>query len=170
MSEKRKVGRPSKYDRKFCKQAFRLSLLGSTNQQIADFFEVDRTTLKDWIDTFPEFCLAIKQGREQADANVAHALYKRAIGYKHKDVVITNYKGEIRETPVTKHYPPSESAAKFWLTNRKGATWKNEGQSGGEEDSELNDNEIRLILIRPEDEPEDDYEGPVGWPGDSGEK
>ena len=38
-----KTGRPSSYKPEFARQAAKLAELGATDQEVADFFEVDRT-------------------------------------------------------------------------------------------------------------------------------
>ena len=65
-----KIGRPSAYDQSYPKQAEKLCLLGATDQEIADFFEVDVRTIYRWKGLHEEFCQALKAGKEQADARV----------------------------------------------------------------------------------------------------
>lgn len=117
-------GRPPKYQDEFAEQAYKLCLLGHTNDELARFFEVGITSIKRWIAEIPEFRAAVLKGREPADAEVAVSLYRRAIGYSHPDVHISTYQGEITETPITKHYPPDTAAATLWLTNRQRDRWK----------------------------------------------
>ncbi len=72
-----------------------------------------------------------KKGKEIADAEVAKALYRRALGYEHPDVHITNYQGEITETEIIKYYPPDTAAAFIWLKNRSGWRDKQEVEHSG---------------------------------------
>ena len=62
-------------------QAKKLAALGATDVEIADFFEVSVKTLIRWKASHPEFCLALKAGKEIADARVEQRLYERAVGY-----------------------------------------------------------------------------------------
>lgn len=117
-------GRPSSYRPDFAHQAGKLCLLGATDQDLADFFDVDERTINRWKQDHPEFCQSIKGGKKMADANVAEKLYQRATGYSHPDVHISNYQGTITATPVTKHYPPDTTAAIFWLKNRQRDKWR----------------------------------------------
>lgn len=117
-------GRPSKYKEEFNKQAFKLALLGATDKDLADFFEVCESTINNWKLEYPEFLESIKKGKDEADATVASKLFHRACGYKHKDVHISNYKGEITITDLDKHYPPDTTAAIFWLKNRQPEKWR----------------------------------------------
>lgn len=117
-----KVGRKTDYKPSYNRQAYKLCLLGATDKDLADFFECAESTINKWKLDFPKFSESIKKGKTLADANVAESLYKRARGYSHPDVHISNYLGVITETKITKHYPPDTAAAFIWLKNRAG--WK----------------------------------------------
>lgn len=129
------MARPSKYKDEFPKQAYKLCLLGATDRELADFFEVDEATINRWKDKYQEFCESLKKGKQIADSTVAEKLYHRAIGYEHEDTQFATFQGEItdRETYI-KHYPPDTTAAIFWLKNRQSAKWrdKQEYEHSGE--------------------------------------
>lgn len=120
--KKQGKGRPTKYLESFGEQARKLCLLGSTDKQLADFFEVAESTINLWKLEYPDFSESIKKGKVIADAEIADSLYNRALGYSHADTHISNYQGEITKTNITKHYPPDTAAAFIWLKNR--ASWK----------------------------------------------
>lgn len=122
--KKRPVGRPSEYKPEYAEQARKLCLLGATDAEMADFFNVTETTINNWKNDFPEFFESIKKGKLLADANVADRLYQRAMGYEAPDVDIRVVDGQIIETPLTKYYPPDTPAAIFWLKNRQKAKWR----------------------------------------------
>ena len=122
--KKRPVGRPSEYKPEYAEQARKLCLLGATDAELADFFNVTETTINNWKNDFPEFFESIKKGKLLADANVADRLYQRAMGYEAPDVDIRVVDGQIIETPLTKYYPPDTPAAIFWLKNRQKAKWR----------------------------------------------
>lgn len=122
--EKRPIGRPTKYKPEYSTQAQKLCLLGATDAEMADFFDVDETTINRWKHDFPDFCESVKKGKMLADANVADRLYQRAMGYEAPDVDIRVLDGEIIETPLIKHYPPDTPAAIFWLKNRQRSKWR----------------------------------------------
>lgn len=130
------VGRPSKYDPGFNFQVEKLAKLGATDEEIANFFDVSESTINLWKIEHPEFSESIKAGKIQADANVAHSLYHRAIGYEHEDIDIRVVDKEIVETPLIKYYPPDPTAAIFWLKNRRPKDWRDKQEfdhtSGGE--------------------------------------
>lgn len=118
------IGRPTKYKIEYNEQAYKLCLLGHTDEELADFFEVHVSTIHQWKLDYPEFSDSIKKGKEIADAEVSKSLYHRALGYSHPDVDIKAVNGEIVETPVMKHYPPDATSAIFWLKNRQPKKWR----------------------------------------------
>lgn len=117
-------GRPTLYQAAYAEQARRLALLGQTDAEMAAFFGVNEATLHRWKHAHKDFCESIKEGKADADAKVADALYQRALGYSHPDTHISNYQGEVIVTPITKHYPPDTAAAFIWLKNRQPDKWR----------------------------------------------
>jgi hypothetical protein len=126
--DKNKGGRPTDYKTKYNKQAEKLCKLGATDKEIADFFEVNVSTINVWKLKFPKFKESIKKGKIEADANVSDSLYKRALGYSHREEKCFQHNGEVITHKTTKHYPPDTAAACFWLKNRRrnteGHRWK----------------------------------------------
>lgn len=118
------TGRPSKFKPEYCIQAYKLCLLGSTDKDLADFFEVVESTINEWKHSFPEFSESIKKGKVQADAVVAKSLFHRAKGYSHPEIDIRVCDKDIVQTPITKHYPPDTTACIFWLKNRQPEKWR----------------------------------------------
>ena len=111
-------------------QAYKLCLLNATDKDLADFFEITVETLNDWKLKFPSFSLSIKEGKEEADMKVGHALFQRAVGYTHKavEIKVVSKEGkhsgsEVVHVPVEKHYPPEIRAIQFWLMNRRRKEW-----------------------------------------------
>ena len=118
------AGQPTKYKDEYAKQAYKLCLLGSTDEDMADFFEVSKSTINNWKHDYPEFLDSIKRGKISADATVASRLYKRATGYEHDEDKIFNHQGEALIVPTTKHVQPDTTAAIFWLKNRQPKLWR----------------------------------------------
>jgi hypothetical protein len=120
------VGRPSKYQAAFAAQAQKLSALGATDQELADFFEIEVRTLYRWKHDHDEFCQALKAGKETADDRVERSLYQRAIGYEQEEVKIFMPSGA--ESPVYAPFrakvAPDVTAAIFWLKNRRKEDWR----------------------------------------------
>src|SRR6266571_5055811 len=124
----RRVGRPSGYRPELAERAYRMSLLGLTDQQLADFLGISCETLYAWKLSYPEFRESITRGKIEADAHVAEALYRRACGYSHPAVKIFMPSGasEPIYAPYTKHYPPDTKAALRWLMNRQPGKWRDQ--------------------------------------------
>jgi hypothetical protein len=127
---KKEIGRPTKYKTEYPEQTFKLCLLGATDKEIANFFEVSEDTIHEWKKVYPEFSESIKRGKSEADSNVANRLYQRALGFEHdseeiKVVAIGNNQGSsVERVPVKKIYPPDPTAAIFWLKNRQPEKWR----------------------------------------------
>ena len=113
------AGQPTKYKTSYNKLAFRHCLLGATDKELALLFEVSEATLNNWKHDFPKFLESVKDGKDIADAKVAEAMYKRALGYHHKEDKIFCDKGVIVVQPTTKHYPPDGPTCLNWLKNRQ---------------------------------------------------
>lgn len=130
-----KGGRPSRFDQKFIKQAYQLSLLGLTDEEMANVFDISTATIYNWKNAHPEFLEAIKRGKEQADAKVAVSLFKRATGYSHKAVKIMQYEGSPVEVDYIERYPPDTMACIYWLNNRQRKNWTQKPVDNGDDDN-----------------------------------
>ncbi len=127
-------GRPTKYRPEFVRHAEKLAMLGATDQEMADFFEVDQRTFYRWRNEHDDFCQALKQGKEHADTRVERSLFQMATGYEQDEVKIFMPAG----SPVPVYAPfrakiaPNVTAAIFWLKNRQPEQWreKREGDPG----------------------------------------
>lgn len=122
----RMAGRPTDYRDAYAEGARKLALLGATDAEIADFFDVDVRTIYRWKNTHEEFCQALKAGKDQADERVERSLYHKAVGYEQKAVKIFMPAGSA--DPVYAEYveklAPDTTAAIFWLKNRRSQEWR----------------------------------------------
>lgn len=119
---KRGRGRLTDYRQEYNEQAYRLCLLGAIDEELAEFFHVQVSTLNNWKRAYPEFLASIERGKLIADAEVAESTFKSATG-KH---VITEDRlvgGQV--VTFTKQIPPDVSAQRLWLFNRRPKQWKN---------------------------------------------
>ena len=93
---------------------------------------------------YSDFNDALKKGKEIADIEVENALFKRAIGYKYKEVIkeVKEIDGKkstyIKE--VTKEMPGDVGAQIFWLKNRKSNKWKDK------QDIDIEDNNVSITI------------------------
>jgi len=143
-------GRPTRYRKEFAEQARKLCLLGYTDVQLADFFEVTEKTINNWKNRHSEFLQSIKKGKAIPDAEVAETLFNKAAGRvvitevrefaKRKDDLASeeiqlegietedsgfdpfSRAGEVQI--IKKQLPPSDIAAIFWLKNRQPELWR----------------------------------------------
>ena len=117
-------GRPTSYRADHCDLAREHCLLGATNAELAQVFDVAPRTIDNWIAHHPAFAAAVREGRKRADAKVAASLYARAIGFQHKVERIFLCRGEPKSFTVTVSYPPDTQACIFWLRNRRRVEWR----------------------------------------------
>lgn len=131
------MARPTLYKEEYAEQARKLCLLGATDKELADFFEVCEDTIHEWKKVHSLFSESVKKGKLQADADVADRLYQRAMGYEHDEVDIRVIDHCIVQTPIRKIYAPDPTAAIFWLKNRQRTKWRDKvenevtGANGG---------------------------------------
>lgn len=118
------VGRPTSYKPEYADLAYKFCLLGASDARIAELLDVAVSTIYEWKQSVPEFSEALLRGKERADAEVAHSLYHRALGYKAPEDDIRVVNGAIVITPTVKHYPPDTGAATLWLKNRQSDKWR----------------------------------------------
>lgn len=138
-------GRPTKYEPDFAEQVYKLCLLGATDAEIADFFEVAVSTVNLWKTEHKEFSDSIKKGKTLADAHVANRLFDRATGYAFdettyekvgssldgvdddpNDMKLEVYKKKV----ITKEIAPDTTAGIFWLKNRQKDKWRDKQEYG----------------------------------------
>ena len=139
------MGRPTLYDPALCEQAHNYCLLGATNDELAEFFDVSARTIDRWIADYADFRDAVRRGRVVADSRVARGLYERAVGYDRtveRSVVIGN---ELKPVTSTVHYPPNVQACIFWLRNRRRGTWSDPGRDAATGPSDSVAHDIALL-------------------------
>lgn len=147
------AGRPTDYREEYNEQVEKLCKLGTTDEEIADFFDVHVDTIYEWKSVHPEFSESIKRGKTLADANVADRLYQRATGYSHDAVKIFPDGGKDDQgnkaplvVPYKEHYPPDTAAAIFWLKNRQRKKWRDKIETGFT-DGEGNDVPVTVFQL-----------------------
>jgi hypothetical protein len=136
------TGRPTKYKADYAHQAYKLCLLGFTNIQLAEYFEVVESTIYEWKLEFPEFSEALSKGKSLADGEVAASLYARAMGYEHLENDVKVIDGKVVITPIMRRYPPDATSMIFWLKNRQSKLWRDKP----EDDGEKTQNPITVVI------------------------
>ena len=121
--EKKPTGRPTKYKKEYNIQAAKLCKLGATDVQLADFFNVTEKTLNNWKHDHPSFLQSLKESKRFSDDAVEVALYDRAIGYEYEEVKEEQSEQGMKRTVTTKRIQDN-TAAIFWLKNRRPEEWR----------------------------------------------
>lgn len=145
----KKTGRPTDFRDKYIEQAYKLALLGATDADLADFFEVTETTINNWKIEHPLFFESLKAGKQEADANVAKSLYNRALGYDIEEEKVFNANGSPLIVKTKKHYPADPTSIIYWLKNRQPKKWRDRPDSGEEE---VRDISVNVNIVPPKDE------------------
>lgn len=117
---------------------------GLTDEQICKNLGIVKDTFYKYKEKYADFSDALKKGKEVADIEVENALFKRAIGYKYKEVI-----KEVKEVDgkkstyvkeVIKEMPGDVAAQIFWLKNRKSSKWKDK------QDIDIEDNNVSITI------------------------
>lgn len=137
-------GRPTKFRPEYVEKTKQLCAQGATNVELADFFKVSIPTIRNWQNRFPEFFIALQEGKQNCDLRVQRSLYEKAVGtYEdipfmrlmpklNKDGTVMRKKGkvqtEMREILVRTYFPPELGAQILWLKNRMPDDWRDKVQ------------------------------------------
>ncbi|CAM0109260.1 terminase small subunit, partial [Vibrio phage 209E38-1] len=123
-------GRPTKYKKEYAEQAVKLCKKGFTDKDLADFFEVDESTINRWKDKYEDFCASIKSAKKYSDDLVVQSLYNRAIGYSltEEREESSNANGS-KTVKVTKQIAGDTTAQIFWLKNRQPKEWRDKQET-----------------------------------------
>ncbi|WP_064020627.1 hypothetical protein [Methylomonas sp. DH-1] len=148
----------TKYLPGFDRQARLLCRLGATDAELAEFFMVSESTINLWKLNYITFSESIKSGKVWADAEAADGLFRRATGFRYKEVKTKQVRpmagddGEggivaagdddllvVEVVTTEKEVPPDTSAAFIWLRNRRPKDWrdKQEVEVSGKVDQAL---------------------------------
>jgi hypothetical protein len=120
----------TKYREEYNEQAYKLALLGCTDIEMAEYFQVCEATFHNWKIDFPSFLESVNRGKVIADANVASKLYDRATGAEWIEQQAFKVKRgsnneEVQIVNVKRAAPPDTQAASLWLRNRRSKPGKN---------------------------------------------
>lgn len=130
---KQRGGAPTLYRTSYDEIARKMALLGATDVEIAQAFDVTVETLNNWKRQRESFAASIRAGKVMADSEVVDSLFNRAKGYSYTDYKVFLPEGYVdKETgkpipvivPYTRERAPDTNAAKFWLMNRQRDLWR----------------------------------------------
>lgn len=126
---KRGVGRPSDFLPEYAEQARKLCLLGSTDKELAEFFQISESTLNLWKLKHAVFSESIRAGKVVADAEVAASAFQSACGFTRKvqKAIPANEKRAEQVLEWEEYFPPNPQAQRLWLINRS-AHWRDKQQ------------------------------------------
>ena len=118
-------GRPTAYKPEYCELAHNYCLLGATNEELAEFFDVtprhhrqlDRqhSRIRDGRARGPRRCRCPGRALPVSPAPSATATRSSARSL---------HRGEERTISNVVHYPPDTQACIFWLRNRRRQSWR----------------------------------------------
>ena len=127
---KDKGGRPTKYKKEFDEQARKLCAKGFIDTEIADFFNVDVSTINRWKLSHESFCESLKSAKRHSDSKVEDSLYNRALGYEYEEVKEESEGGTITKTTRTRKQLAGDTTAQiFWLKNRQPDRWRDKTET-----------------------------------------
>ncbi|MCF0055526.1 hypothetical protein [Dyadobacter sp. CY356] len=146
-----KAGRPTLFKEEYAEQARKLCLLGLTDIELADFFEVCEDTIYEWKKVHPIFSEATRAGKVKADAEVADKLHQRAVGAEWIEdqafkIKTTKFDAngrkleeweEVQVVQVRKAAPPDTPAISLWLRNRQPAKWRDKPDAADDQSNVL---------------------------------
>ena len=117
---------------------------GLTDEQICKNLGIVKDTFYKYKEKYTDFSDALKKGKEVADIEVENALFKRAIGYKYKEVIKEVKEVDGKKTTyikeVIKEMAGDVGAQIFWLKNRKSSKWKDK------QDIDIEDNNVSITI------------------------
>lgn len=146
------MARPTNYRKEYAEQARKLCLLGYTDKQLADFFNVSEQTINTWKTKHPQFLESIKKGKEIADVEVVESLYKRAIGIEYEEVELKNDGKNKSKRVIKKLIPPDTTAQIFWLKNRQPHKWRDKQEIDHQSsDGSMSSKPTRIELVTPKE-------------------
>jgi hypothetical protein len=106
-------------DRTCPQQAFALALLGATDRQIAEAFDVNEDTIHYWKRHKPEFLKKLNEGKLIANSAVAESFYKCATGYYYEEEkAFLDKSGKVVKTTIRRYKGPDPWAAARWMSLR----------------------------------------------------
>ncbi len=126
--KRKKTGPKSRITQEVLHQVYWLCLLGATDIQLSQFFQVAPQTIDNWKHANPDFYAYLTKGKHEADIKVMQSFFKRATGYEYTEnhsATTVDKEGNTITTnkTITKQVAPDTTAIIFWLKNRWRGKW-----------------------------------------------
>lgn len=130
------TGRPTSYTPEHAETARLFYEIGATDEQVARLLRIHLATLYRWRERHPDFAEAALVGKDDADARVKAAMYRRAIGYDYRETKAFLPLGakEAVEIEITRHAPADPRVGMQWLRIRRPAEWREPREVDGNAD------------------------------------
>ena len=119
-----KRGAPTKYKEEYNELVYKYCLLGCTDEEMSNLLDVSKSTFNLWKKEHLDFSDSVTRGKMIADANVANALYNRAIGYDYTETKEKDGEDGVEVTKTTKHVVADVGACMNFLSNRQPKRWR----------------------------------------------
>ena len=151
-------GRPTLYRDEYAEQATKLCKLGATDEDMAQFFGVDVSTIGNWKHAHPEFFEAIRAGKAIADMEVAESLHSRALGHtwvEQQAFKVKRADGSeaVEVVEVERQVPPDATSMVVGLKNRRKQDWRDRHTLDGDPDNPVV-TRIETVVVDAQSDPE----------------
>jgi hypothetical protein len=121
-------GGPDKYRPEHIPIARKMAQLGAIDEDLAEAFGVNLSTILNWKRAHPEFAQTLKEAKDQVDSKVETSLLRRALGFSYTAEKVVVVQGKPTVVQYTEHSLPSDTACIFWLKNRQPGRWRDVGR------------------------------------------
>lgn len=126
--ENKKRGPKGYFEEDMIEEVYKLARFGLTNDEIADFYELNVNTVLHWLRTRPEFKKALQRGRLEDSLKAVASLHKQVQGYMVTETERTrtfdkNGVPHVSTKITNKHVQPNITATIYLLKTRHGDKW-----------------------------------------------
>lgn len=109
-------------------EVHQLARFGLTNEEIAEFYKIQRQTFEKYCHDIPELSDALQRGRLIDSLKVVDSLHRQALGYEtteYEEAEHIDRHGDIHtlKKKITKYVQPNVTAAIYLLKTRHGDKW-----------------------------------------------
>ena len=117
-----------KWDQKYSQVVYVMALLGATDQEFADALSVSPSTIANWKNEHPEFLDALRKGKLEADAKVAHSFYMNTQDRYVEVEEVHVVKGVVQRINRQQFIQGDKWTQDRWLAKRRRGDWTDSQQ------------------------------------------